>query len=224
MDMFSLGCVMAELFSDDAPNGNLFDLGNLLRYRANQYHPDKQINSISTEEIKKLIMNLINLDPLKRNSASKVIEDLTPDVFPQYFELLYDYLRQLVKLPPDAKIIRLSQEIERFLPPVLNQEPHDLLLILVVITSTMRSLKHCHCKILAQRLACKIVCSSPAMSVYITDRLLPYLLQSLEEKDPRVRAEAIESIANSLEHVTQLQQSDNNIFTDYILPVLVIIY
>jgi len=221
MDMFSIGCVLAELFSEDAPNGNLFDLGNLLAYRVKQFYPEKSLNSIANNDMKNLVENLISLDPKQRTLTSEILTQLTAKVFPSYFDTLYDYLRHLARLPPDAKMITLAQDIDGLLPSILEQEPHGLLLLLVLITSTMRGLKHIHCKILAQRLSCQIANSSPVMSSYITDRLLPYLLQSLTDSDPRVRAESISSITFSLEQVVDLPQSDNNVFTDYILPVLV---
>jgi phosphoinositide-3-kinase regulatory subunit 4 len=221
MDMFSVGCVLAELFSDDAPNGNLFDLADLLAFRVNQYYPEKALNSISTAGIRDLVQNLISLEPMDRKLGAQILQELSGSVFPKYFDTLYDYLRQLARLPPDAKIIRLDQDMDQLLEPMLAEDGHGLLLVLVVITSTMRALKHIHCKILAQRLSCRIANASPVMSAFITDRLLPYLLHSLNDTDPRVRAETIGSITYSLEQVVDLPQSDNNVFTDYILPVLV---
>ena len=221
MDMFSVGCVLAELFSEDTPNGNLFDLADLLAFRHNQFFPDKALNSISNEKIRELVENLISLNAMQRKLSEQILSEFSGTVFPQYFESLYDYLRQLVRLPPDAKIIRLSQDMEPLIESILEHEPHGLLMLLVVITSTMRGLKHIHCKILAQRLACRIAEASPAMSAFITDRLLPYLLNSLNDSDATVRAESIISITTSLEQVIELPQSDNNVFTDYILPSLV---
>lgn len=219
--MFSVGCVLAELFSDDTPNGNLFDLGNLLAFRQNQFFPEKALNSIPNEKIRELVQNLISLDPNERKLSQQILTELSGSVFPKFFDTLYDYLRQLVRLPPDAKIIRLSQDMDGLIDSILSEDSHGLLMLLVVITSTMRGLKHIHCKILAQRLSCRIAQSSPVMSVFITDRLLPYLLHSLSDSDARVRSEAIHSITCSLEHVMNLPQSDNNVFTDYILEVFV---
>lgn len=224
MDMFSVGCILAELFSDDAPNGNLFDLGNLLAFRQNQFYPEKALNSISNQTIRELVQNLISLDPNERKLSPQILTELNGSVFPKYFDSLYDYLRQLVRLPPDAKIIRLSQDMDGLLESILSDDSHGLLMLLVLITSTMRGLKHIHCKILAQRLSCRIAESSPMMSAFIADRLLPYLLYTLSDNDARVRAEAVTSITFSLEHVIDLPQSDNNVFTDYILPVLVSLY
>ncbi|XP_054156048.1 phosphoinositide 3-kinase regulatory subunit 4-like [Oppia nitens] len=220
MDMFSIGCVLAELFSDDAPNGNLFDLAELLAFRVDQYYPTKALDSISNETIRELVKNLISLQPTERKLSGQILAELSGSLFPGYMSTLYDYLQQLVRLPPDAKVIRLSRDLDQLLSLILSQEPHGLLLVLVVITSTMRALKHIHCKLLAQRLACKIAAASPIMSAYITDRLLPYLLHSLTDSDPRVRAEAVYSITITLEQVDDLPASDNNVFTDYILPVL----
>ena len=59
------------------------------------------------------------------------------------------------------------------------------------------------------------------MSVYVLDRVLPYLLSMLNDSSPTVRREAIDSLALTLEQVNNVQTSDNNVFPDYILPVLI---
>ena len=41
MDIFSVGCVIAELFAEGSP---IFNLSQLLSYRSNEYHPDEYLN------------------------------------------------------------------------------------------------------------------------------------------------------------------------------------
>lgn len=221
MDLFSLGCIIAELFSEDSSNGNLFTLAELLEYRQQQYYPTKVIDSIPDMRIREIVVNLIDLNPDNRRSTFYHLTNLMPEVFPNYFTFLFDYLGGLIRLPPDAKIIRLQEDLDGILKIILREDPHGLLLLLTTITSSLRALKHAHCKIVAQRLGVKLVSASPLMSGFILERFLPYLMSSLSDSDSKVRAEAICSIKNSLELVTEVSGSDNNVFTDYILPVLV---
>src|SRR5699024_9527061 len=90
--------------------------------------------------------------------------------------------------------------------------------------STLRSLTHVHCKIEAQRLIVHLVSSagSSTLSPYITDRLVPYFAWALaHESDHRVRGEAIISLTRLLAEVQVIPGSDSNIFTDYLLEILI---
>lgn len=49
MDVFSLGCVIAELFSDGHA---LFTLSQLLQYRDDKYDPIPEVNKINDPFIK----------------------------------------------------------------------------------------------------------------------------------------------------------------------------
>ena len=65
MDVFSLGCVLAELFLEFP----LFDFPSLLRYRAGDNDPLEPIYSkISNPDIRDLIIHMLNRDPSKRHS------------------------------------------------------------------------------------------------------------------------------------------------------------
>jgi hypothetical protein len=71
MDLFSLGSVLAELFSDDTPNSSMFDLGKILMFKKDKYDPSKFVEEgISDPRMSRLILNLIDLDPNKRDSSS----------------------------------------------------------------------------------------------------------------------------------------------------------
>jgi phosphoinositide-3-kinase regulatory subunit 4 len=49
MDVFGLGCVIAELFSEGNPP---FTLSQLLRYRSGEYSPDTYIDAIEDTGIR----------------------------------------------------------------------------------------------------------------------------------------------------------------------------
>lgn len=222
MDLFSLGCVLAELFSDDTPNSSIFDLGQILMFKKNQYDPTKFIeDGISDVRVRRLILNLIDLDPSKRSSASYHLDQLVPSLFPAYFQTLYNYFAKLIPLTPDAKILTLYKDLEKIMEEIITEDEHGLLLPLILVTSTLRSLKSTDAKLIGLRLCVRLIESSPTvMSDYIIDRLLPYLIQLLSKSESRVRSLCVSSLNTILMYVEELQSSDANVFIDYILPSL----
>jgi phosphoinositide-3-kinase regulatory subunit 4 len=222
MDLFSLGCVLAELFSDDTPNSSIFDLGQILMFKKDKYDPSKFVEEgISDPRISRLILNLIDLDPNKRNSASYHLDQLVPSLFPAYFQTLYDYFAKLIPQSPDSKILTLSKDIDRLMNEIITEDEHGLLLLLLLVTSTLRSLQSIDAKLIGLKLCVKLVESSAVMADYIIDRLLPYIIQLLSKSnESRVRALCVSSLNSVLKHVQKLQLSDANVFIDYILPSL----
>lgn len=219
MDMFSIGCTLAEIFSDNV----LFDLSGLLHYKDGKTtNLASRLKQIDNETVRELVANLTSLTPTSRKSCEQVLTEQRGNLFPSYFDKLYLLMRTLVRLPPDAKILYLSQELEQYLSLILEENPRGVLLLLTMITSSLRSLKHIYCKIEAQRLICRLVASAPAsLSPFVTDRLIPYLASCLQDGDHRVRGESVLSMTQLLEQVVRPPTSDNNLFTDYLLEILV---
>lgn len=219
MDMFSLGCLLAEIFSDRV----LFDLSGLLHYKDGKTsNLSSLLKQIENETVRQLVTNLTSLNPNSRKSCDQVLAEQKGKLFPTYFDKLYVLMRTLVRLPPDAKILYLYQELELYLPMILGENSQGVLILLTMVTSSLRALKHVYCKIEAQRLICQLVASAPSLlSPFITDRLIPYLSSCLLDVDHRVRGEAILSMTQLLENVVRPPTSDNNLFTDYLLELLV---
>lgn len=219
-DLFSLGCIIAEIFSES--NNSLFDLSQLLAYKNDQYDPNPIINTIQDRNIQELVKNLIHIDPDMRESTTQHLKQLQGSVFPTYFDSLHSYLQPLITLTPDYKVVKMASTAQELYPRMAKESPDGLLILLINITSQLRSLKHVHAKITALRLTCEIINQHPeVMSQYILDRLLPYFLKMLLDDDARVRAESVSCINESLKLVNELPPSDSNIFTDYLLPQLV---
>uniref|UniRef100_T1KH83 non-specific serine/threonine protein kinase n=1 Tax=Tetranychus urticae TaxID=32264 RepID=T1KH83_TETUR len=224
MDMFSLGCVIAELFTEDSSNGGLFDLSALLSFRSGercQNSFNKIIDSIPDKQIRDLVSSLTDLDPKQRKSASYHLKNLTPSLFPHYFNDLFIFFKDIIKLPPDEKIIKMANKLKAIIPLIKKEDSKGLLLIIVLVTSIMRSMKHLHAKIIALEVLSEILnCDMPVISPHILDRILPYLMVMLRDSDPRVRAEAIFFLTYCLSTVEKVPPCDSNVFPDYILPNL----
>lgn len=80
MDVFSVGCVIAEILMDGLP---LFSLSKLQQYRKGNYDPSHDlVKFIPDQTMVKLILKMISRDPLKRPTAVQCLQDWNLDVFP----------------------------------------------------------------------------------------------------------------------------------------------
>ena len=112
MDIFSLGCVIAELFLDGVPR-SIFTLAQLLSYRKGDYDPTSFINRIDCDAARELIKQMISKEPESRKSSSHYLSEWENLGFPSYFEKLHSYIYNLVKLSPDDKIRALYNDFDK---------------------------------------------------------------------------------------------------------------
>lgn len=95
MDIFSAGCVIAELFLETP----IFSLSQLYKYRKGEYDPDiSHLSRIPDREIRELVSHMIQLDPQKRYSAEQYLEFWRGKAFPDYF---YTFLHQYMEVITD---------------------------------------------------------------------------------------------------------------------------
>lgn len=72
MDIFSVGCIIAEILADGLP---LFDLARLQNYRRGQ-GADPRIEflkKIKDDEMVNLIMQMTDKDPAKRGTITQIL-------------------------------------------------------------------------------------------------------------------------------------------------------
>ncbi|XP_077998060.1 phosphoinositide 3-kinase regulatory subunit 4-like [Glandiceps talaboti] len=228
MDIFSTGCVIAELFTEGHPP---FHLSTLLAYRNDMYTPEKIINKIEDPYIKALVEHMIQKDPTKRLSAEDYLLQWRGSAFPEYF---YSFLKAYMSdfaalpiLPPDEKIARVHKDMRIILENLcptnedgVNQieKNSGLVIVISLITSSLRSLKFCIAKLAALDLMFTLAKFVPAEVVL--DRLIPYMIHLVNDSFPRVRATALKTLTQSLALVKAVPRSDANIFPEYILPNL----
>lgn len=84
MDLFSLGCVICELYADGEPT---FSLSDLYRYKKGESEPS--LRGIRDAKVREMILKLILRDPTLRPLAAAVLDEYRDLVFPGYF---YDHL------------------------------------------------------------------------------------------------------------------------------------
>lgn len=112
MDIFSAGCVIAEIMMDGSP---LFDLPKLQRYRKGNYDPQADLLRISNKEITEVILKMIDADPSKRPGINECLQQLNDSFFPRaysrvFFQLSSSFLRSQY-LYSDMKISLLRKYI-----------------------------------------------------------------------------------------------------------------
>ena len=90
MDIFSVGCVIAELFLE-AP---IFNLSQLFNYKKGDYDPvSGQLQRIDDTEIQEIVAHMIQLEPESRYSADEYLNFWRGRAFPDYFSgFLHQYM------------------------------------------------------------------------------------------------------------------------------------
>lgn len=103
MDIFSLGCVIAELFLEGSA---IFTLAQLYKYKKGEYTPS--LSDIEDVSVRELVESMISLDPQDRLSASEYLKKYKNRIFPSYFYgFLHDYISSLI----DSNDNKSSQEL-----------------------------------------------------------------------------------------------------------------
>lgn len=95
MDIFSAGCVIAQLFLES----EIFSLAQLYKYRRGEYDPViTHLSVISDKDVRDMIAHMIQLDPERRYSAEQYLDFWKDKVFPGYF---YSFLHQYMEVITD---------------------------------------------------------------------------------------------------------------------------
>ncbi|TAQ91604.1 hypothetical protein B7494_g72 [Chlorociboria aeruginascens] len=95
MDVFSAGCVIAELFLETP----IFNLSQLYKYRKGEYDPVMtHLDRIADKEVREMVAHMIQVNPESRYSAEQYLDFWRKKVFPDYF---YSFLHQYMGLITD---------------------------------------------------------------------------------------------------------------------------
>ncbi|KAF9516566.1 hypothetical protein BS47DRAFT_1371689 [Hydnum rufescens UP504] len=90
MDVFSLGCVLAELFLDGR---DTFTLSQLFKYRAKELNMESHLSAIEDDSIRSLISQMITLDPAARPSFEDLLDHARDVAFPEsFYSFLHNYV------------------------------------------------------------------------------------------------------------------------------------
>ncbi|KAF9233916.1 hypothetical protein BU15DRAFT_90187 [Melanogaster broomeanus] len=241
MDVFSAGCVIAEMFLEGAP---LFTLSQLFKYREGEYSVDGQLAAIEDEGIRTMIKQMISLDPTCRPTFECILSGARGEVLAEcFYSFLHEYVASISErkepatnaggvgevLPSDNdhRIDRIWEDysnIEPFLLPEQDVERTVMdvrvdgpaLILLSLILANIRN-----CSLPSSRLRALDVLL--ALSAHLTDeskldRAVPYVVELLRDEVVVVRAAAIRTLMQILMGVTVITPSNASIFPEYIIP------
>ncbi|KAL8165476.1 UNVERIFIED_CONTAM: phosphoinositide-3-kinase, regulatory subunit 4 [Gekko kuhli] len=227
MDIFSAGCVIAELFTEGVP---LFDLSQLLAYRNGLFSPEPVLNKIEDRSIRELVTQMIHREPEKRLAAEDYLKQQRNNAFPEiFYTFLQPYMAQFAKetfVSADERILVIRKDLDNIIHNLCGHDQTEkaegetkengLVILVSVITSCLQTLKYCDSKLAALELILQL---APRLSVEILlDRITPYLLHFSNDSVPRVRAEAVRTLTKVLALVKEVPRNDINIYPEYILP------
>ncbi|OXB65929.1 hypothetical protein ASZ78_002677 [Callipepla squamata] len=227
MDIFSAGCVIAELFTEGVP---LFDLSQLLAYRNGLFSPDQVLNKIEDRSIRELVTQMVHREPDKRLAAEDYLKQQRNNAFPEiFYTFLQPYMAQFAKetfVSADERILVIRKDLDNIIHNLCGHDrtekaegetkENGLVILVSVITSCLQTLKYCDSKLAALEL---ILHLAPRLSVEILlDRITPYLLHFSNDSVPRVRAESVRTLTKVLALVKEVPRNDVNIYPEYILP------
>jgi len=95
MDIFSAGCVIAEVFLE-AP---IFSLSQMFKFRRGEYDPViSHLSRIHDQGLREMLSSMLQRDPEKRYSAEQYLQFYKGKIFPEYF---YSFLHQYMELITD---------------------------------------------------------------------------------------------------------------------------
>ncbi|KAJ8290827.1 hypothetical protein GJAV_G00018030 [Gymnothorax javanicus] len=230
MDIFSAGCVIAELFTEGNP---LFDLSQLLAYRKGHFQTEHVLMKIEDRSVRELVAQMVQRQPEKRLTAEEYLKQQKGKAFPEiFYSFLQPYMAQFAKetfQSADERVLVIRKDLDNILHNLCGSEPrekaaaesdtnkeHGLVVLVSVITSCLQTLRSCDSKLAALELVLHL---AERLSVDILlDRITPYLLHFCNDSVPRVRAEAVRTLTKVLALVKEVPRNDVNIYPEYILP------
>ncbi|KAI3361012.1 hypothetical protein L3Q82_012905 [Scortum barcoo] len=193
MDIFSAGCVIAELFTEGVP---LFDLSQLLAYRKGHFQTEQVLKKIEDMSIRELVAQMVQREPEKRLTAEEYLKQQRGKAFPDiFYTFLQPYMAQFAKetfQSADERVLVIRKDLDNIL--------HNLRVAGGVGA-------HPPSGSAAQR-------RHPARPHHTA-----YLLHFCNDPVPRaVRAQAVRTLAKVLALVKEVPRNDVNIYPEYILP------
>ncbi|XP_065848432.1 serine/threonine-protein kinase VPS15 [Euphorbia lathyris] len=127
MDIFAVGCVIAELFLEGQ---QLFELSQLLAYRRGQYDPSQHLEKIPDCGIRKMILHMIQLEPEARFSAESYLQNYAAVVFPAYFSpFLHNFYCCWNPLHSDMRVAMCQSVFHEILKQMMSNRTNEETLI-----------------------------------------------------------------------------------------------
>jgi hypothetical protein len=125
-DVFSLGCVLGELFLDGSA---LFDLSQLLAFRRGEHDPSASLQAVADGAARDLVLHMTARDPGERLSAAAYLERWSApsekgaaSFFPAYFRRLHDFCAGLMTKDADQTAAAVAAEFGPLMAEIVGEE------------------------------------------------------------------------------------------------------
>ncbi|KAL6780917.1 hypothetical protein ACKKBG_A09020 [Auxenochlorella protothecoides x Auxenochlorella symbiontica] len=109
MDVFSLGCTLAELFLDGQA---LFTYSRLLAYRAGSFDPGPSLDRMPPG-VQDLVAHMLQRDPAARAGAQAYLDgELGRRAFPAWMgDVVHPFFASMLRAPPDERVALACAEL-----------------------------------------------------------------------------------------------------------------
>ncbi|TKA76975.1 hypothetical protein B0A55_04906 [Friedmanniomyces simplex] len=232
MDIFSMGCVLAELFTETPT----FTLSQLFRYRRGEYDPTVSLlNKVDDVHMRALISSMIRLDPEERWHAQDYLDEYKSKAFPLYFYQHLHVLMQELTDPTSGRKSMPTVEVNNGLSDDRIDRVYDDFEMLAVSLGygdiqspapqtalrPARTLFPLQVDLPNNRHAANSMLAATGDNDEAKmDRILPYIMPLLDDAEPMVLVAALRSLTQLLALVTVVSPVNSFLFTQYIFPRL----
>ncbi|OMJ93906.1 hypothetical protein SteCoe_3104 [Stentor coeruleus] len=215
MDIFSLGCVLAELFLDGQC---LFTLPELLSYKRQDLKIPAKLADISDENIKSIITSMISLKSEDRQNIDFYINYWENQVINIDIISIYSFMKEhMLKQSTPWEWINSVQDY------ILNiksnyKNPEVLVVLANCITGNMRNVSTPDQMVKSIEILVKI--GQELSDDSKLHRILPYLISILQNKQEKnkVKVSCMENLIKTLDKVNEISARDSHLFNEYIWP------
>ncbi|ORY34315.1 hypothetical protein BCR39DRAFT_556705 [Naematelia encephala] len=235
MDVFSAGCVLAEMWSDGR---TVFSLSEMFAYREGSVGLEGILDNIEDENVKTMISQMLSREPGDRPSFDRLLTDFRGSIFPEYFyTFLSEYTSSLSELPegpdgpflqkvaslPGTKIDRMLEEWDS-ISIHLEQKGREVdsngpaLLLLNIVTASVRNCIWPSSRLHGLHLFLKLL--PYLMDEDKVDRIIPFVVELLSDDVAIVRAEACRVLVLVVESVRSITPLNATFIPEYLLPQL----
>ncbi|KAI9635914.1 uncharacterized protein MKK02DRAFT_25800 [Dioszegia hungarica] len=235
MDVFSAGCVLAEMWTDGR---TVFNLSELFAYRDGALGLEGILDNIEDRHVRQMITQMLSRHPAERPKFDLILAQYRGTIFPEYFyTFLEDYMISLAEPPAKktekgtfsqvsaassgTKMDRMLSEWDSIsvqLEGTAGQDDGPALLLLNIVTSSIRNCTWPSSKLHALQLFLRL-------NAYISDedkidRIIPFTVDLLSDLVPIVRAEACRTLVLVVESVSSVTPINAAYIPEYLLPQL----
>lgn len=213
MDIFSLGCVIAEIWQDGQ---YLFTLADLLTYRKTKVL--SRLSEIKLEPLNSMLNSMLSHNPSDRKSINHYLAFFSTYILPYGIADIYPIVKTITlkysSFTPYSRILWIEQKIQSI------QNNEAFLILAECITSDIRFVQTPGNMVFALNFLADLAENLADDSKL--HRILPFFLSILQNKNEKskVKVTCIQCIIQILDNTNITNDRDGHLFSEYIWTTL----